>query len=60
MLDLVGMPKGESNVVKPIEQAVLAKRLYLESEFFTIWFDNALAQKIDRQPIARKGCGFIE
>ena len=54
------MPQGQANVVKTIEQAVLAKRLHLERQFLAIGFDDLLALQINRQAVTRKGRQFIK
>src|SRR5438093_12889916 len=59
-LDLFALAQGQANVVKTVEQAVLAEGLHLEGNFLTLWLDDDLALEVDRELIAGEGGHFIE
>ena len=54
------MAKCQANVVKTIEQAVLAKCLHLKRQFFAVGLDDHLAFQVNRQHVTRKGEGLVK
>jgi hypothetical protein len=59
-LDLFGMSQRQADVVKAVEQAILAKGLHVKWHFFALGLDNHLALKIDGELIPREGQRFTE
>ena len=59
-LDLVLVAQRQANVVQPVEQAVLAKRIDLERDFLAIGLDDDLAFQIHRKLVAGGDVDFVK
>src|SRR3989344_1465954 len=59
-LDLVGVAQGQADVVKAVEQAVLAEGLDVEGQLGAIALDDDLALEVDGQLVAGEGKDFVE
>ena len=49
------MTECQTDIVKPVEQTVFAEGLNLKGQLFSIWLDDNLSFKINRQLIAALG-----
>src|SRR5690606_6159283 len=58
--NLVGFLESQADVVKPIQQTVLAEWIDVKRQFCTIGFDHTLTLKIDLELITRRSFNFFK
>src|SRR3989338_10433540 len=59
-LDLVHMLQSQANVVQPIQQTMLAERIYLKLVHCAVRRGNALPFQVDLQTVARHDLHRLE
>ena len=59
-LNLVGLAQGEADVVKAVEQAILAEGLHVERDLFALGAHDDLAFQVDGELVAGEGQNFVK